>query len=202
MQQENRTAAQWEEIIGNLSSRGRNADAEVVALASEGDQLSLDAELGVGDTAQRLKKLRAEQLEKLVCASNLQAALEAAKQRHAEALEREAAEAEKKRQEQLPAASKQLMEAARLIDDSLRALAARFAAFRQALDRLEAVASGSERQALQQVRSLFGPTLACAYHGLHEFVELGPRAGHIPHRKPLADYVQTFVAAWIGAGKE
>lgn len=48
----------------------------------------------------------------------------------------------------------------------MRLLASRFTAARQKLDRAEALPSAQERVPVQQLRSLFGGTLAAAHYGL------------------------------------
>lgn len=55
----------------------------------------------------------------------------------------------------------------------MRLLASRFTAARQMLDRVEALLSAQERVPVQQLRSLFGGTLAAARYGLGDFRNWG-----------------------------
>jgi hypothetical protein len=199
---ETETSSKWQGVIADLTKRGANFDAEAVNLANEADKLALDAELGINGAGQQLQKLRREQAAKLAAGQNLQTALEAARQRHAKAVRREADAAEVVRRERLSEASKQFMEQAVLVDDGMRDLAARFEALGASLDRLEAIATTAEAQPLQQLRSQFGPTLAAAHFGLGKFIALGRESTHVVHRQPLATFTAPFMSAWLDAGKE
>lgn len=65
----------------------------------------------------------------------------------------------------------------------MRLLASRFTAARQMLDRAEALLSAQERVPVQQLRSLFGGTLAAAQYGLGDFPQLGQQSTYLTHRQ-------------------
>jgi uncharacterized protein YukE len=202
--QENRSAQDWGSVIADLAKRGNNLDAEAVALASEGDKLALDAELGIDGAAQRLKTIRADGVKKLMAANNLQVALESAKARHAEALKREAIDVEKHRRERIGENLTRYFAEVQKIDAALESLGRQFTEAKQSLDHAAEEMNGAEAAPLNQVRSTWGATLAAANCGLGAFIELGPQSSHISHRKPFAEYVAPFVEPWInsGVGKE
>jgi hypothetical protein len=114
-----------------------------------------------------------------------------------EARAAEAETVERQRQEQIGAGLEQYLAEVQKIDDGLRQLAATFATATGHLDRAEALMNGQERQAINQLRSLFGATCAAAHVGLGAFIQLGPQAAHTVHRQPLARYVGGFVDRWV-----
>lgn len=80
-------------------------------------------------------------------------------------------------------------------DMLMAALTAEFAVGRESL--LAARADMGNASDANQLFGNWGPTLAAAHYGLGKYLELGPRAAHITHRKPLADYVRAFTRRWL-----
>lgn len=79
----------------------------------------------------------------------------------------------------------------------MRLLASRFTAARQTLDRAEALLSAQERVPVQQLRSLFGGTLAAAHCGLGDFPQLGQQSTYVTHRQTYARFVMGLIDRWV-----
>jgi chromosome segregation ATPase len=191
------TTEQWAGVLADLTSKARTYDTEIADLVSDRDGLALDAELGVDGASRKLQKINADLAGKQTAAQSLRTAIAQAQRYLEEARGAEADAAEQERQEQIAASLELYFAEVQKIDVTLKQLAATFATVTEHLNRAESFMNGQERQAINQLRSLFGATCAAAHFGLGESIQLGPQAAHTIHRQPLARYVGGFVDRWL-----
>jgi chromosome segregation ATPase len=198
---ETRTSQEWEGVIADFTAKARACDGEVADLVRDRNGLALDAELGIDGAARRLQKIASEITAKQQAAQTLRTAIGQAQSRRDEARVAEAAGADQQRHAQIAAHLEQYLSEVRSIDEALSFLTARFQAATQAMNRAETLMTGTERQPIQQLRSLFGPTLAAAHVGLGEHLQLGPLASNVIHRQPLERFAMGFVDRWVRPGE-
>jgi predicted RNase H-like nuclease (RuvC/YqgF family) len=194
---ENKSSQEWQQIITDLSAKTRGLETEVTEFIHDRDGLTLDAELGIDGAGKRIQKLSTEIAGRQTSLQNLKSAITQAQARLAESRKAEAAEAERERQLHIAAVLREYSEEITAIDSLLVQLASRFQSAKLCLDRACDLMTSEEQTPIQQLRSLWGPTLAAAHVGLGDFLELGPKAGNYTHRQPLLAFIGPFVNRWL-----
>jgi len=205
MQLTENTPAQWETVIADLTAKRQSTLQHLEQLRAERKTLALDASLGDEAATKRLKTLNADINRLALEVDQFDTALAEAASGKRKAQAAADVEAELARQAQIGQHLQKYYVEVEKIDDGLRQLAEHFTQAKRHLDVAENLMNAAERTPTQQLRSLWGPTLAAAHFGLGEFVGLGQLAMHTAHRKPFADYAIGFIDRWVttnGNGKE
>lgn len=191
------TSSKWLRIIQELQSKGAEYDEQIIELSKEYDSLILDAELGETVASGRLKQIRLQLTDKQLAAQNIQVALVQAKQKLTLAQAEEDRAREEERQHQLRVIISEYMMEVERVDRAMRELSEYLTNARLRLNAATALMNPQEQSAVQQLYNLFGPTLAMSHYGLGDFIQLGPLAGHVIHRKPLTAFATAFVDRWV-----
>lgn len=191
------TTEQWAGVIADLTTKRQAAVDHLSQLREEKRDLALESAMGSGEAKKQLAKINVELARLALEGDDWDAAVSQAEASKRRAEQVAADVAEQARQEQISSALEKYLTEVRGIDAALEALAAKFAAARTHLDAADALMDGRERQPTQQLRSLFGATLACAHFGLGESIQLGPQAAHVIHRQPLTRYAMGFIDRWL-----
>jgi len=202
MQLQETTTVQWESVIADLTAKRQSALTQLEQLRAEKRTLALDAAMGNEEAKHRLSEVNAEINRLALEVDDFDIALQRANSEKQKAADHAAIEAEQKRQRELQEAVRQYYSHVKEIDELLQTLANRFATAKEALHRAEAFMNSEERVPIQQLHSLWGATLACAFYGLDRSISFGREAQHVIHRQPLARYTFSFVNRWIAPGAD
>lgn len=195
-----RTSQEWTAVIDDLAARLATREAELTGFTKEKAELSLAVEALHDPVAtKRLQYITREYKNRQTGTDQLRWALEDAGRRRAEVLEIEAAAAESKRREDVGSIMSSYYAEMEELDFLLQTAAEHFTAGAQFLLQAEERMTSQERGIINQLpaRSRYPTTLALAYHGLDKFVELGPSAQFIQHRKPLAEISKSIAGGWL-----
>ncbi len=197
-----KTVEGWDSAILSLRQRKQALDERLAELRRRKGDLALEAGLG-GDGAQKQLRAVNDELRKLSFEiDDLGTAIEQAAGGKSQAEQAAAEATEAGRRRQIAAGLRQYLAAVAQVDGHLEQLAIWFRKSREALDAAERSMTGPERQAVQQLRSTWGPSLACGFFGLHQYIEMGPRVTNVVHRKRLVDFSEPFVGPWLGPPSE
>lgn len=197
MQLQEQTTREWAGVIADLTTKRQAAVDETTRLRDEKKALALEAAMGGGDAQKRLKVVNTELATAALKVDDWDQAVLQAQAQLSQAEEAAAAAREQARQEKISDALADYFAVVHEIDAGLVSLAERFAAAKGHLDVAEALMNGPERQPVQQLRTQWGATQAAAFFGLDQSIELGPAAGHVTYRQPLAKYVFSFIDRWV-----
>jgi hypothetical protein len=198
MQLQQQTVEGWSGVLSDLAIKRAAALDHVERLRGEKKALALEAALGGADARKRLEKINSELSLAALRLDDMEQAVIQAESKKQGAQQAEADAVEQERRLRISAALSQYLGHVREIDDAMQVLATKFTQAHQALDRGESLMTGAERGPLQQLRSLWGATLAAAHFGLDGFIGLGPQAAHQTHRKPLAEFTASYLESWTG----
>jgi hypothetical protein len=190
-------AEEWRGVIADLTAKRQAAVDETTRLRDEKKALALEAAMGGGDAQKRLKAVNAELATAALKVDDWDQAVLQAESQLSLAEEAAAAARERARQEQISSALADYFAEVRGIDAALESLAEKFAGAKAHLDVAENLMDGRERRPIQQLRTQWGSTQAAAYFGLDTCIELGPAAGHVTYRQPLAKYAMSFIDRWV-----
>ena len=199
MQLQERSVEDWSAVIGDLTNKKQAAHEHLEQLRAQKRDLALEASLGSTDARKALKQIN-EKLSLLALeGDDWDAALAQAQSQKQQAEQAEAANAERERQAHITENIQLYLVECAAIDALLKKLAERFAAAKHVLDLAESHMNPSERAPIQQLpgRTKFPGTLAAAFFGIGEYIELGQSSMHILHRKELSTYCSSFVDRWI-----
>jgi chromosome segregation ATPase len=187
----------WSEVSSDLATSKESITERINQLRTERKSHVLWSLMGNAKSKARLAEIDRElpSLERQLI--DLDLAIAAAADHEREQAQNEEVIREKQRQHEIRAALTAFHEVIKRIDLELHELSGSFRTARELLDKAENQMTPQERQAFQQLRSSWGPTLAAAHHGLGDYIELGPRATHRTHRQPLETYVANFVGRWL-----
>jgi hypothetical protein len=193
--QEN-TVEGWSGVITELTTKRQSLLQNLELLRREKHELALTASLGDEDARKQSQRLSADIARASLQYDELNQALLSANEEKQKAEAKAAAKKERQRQHDLTQAIRDYAEHVKEIDAAMSHLAENFRAAKHALDRAEALMTAGERVPTQQLRSLFGATVAASHAGLGDHIELGRSAGYIHLRSTLATYTHGFVDRW------
>jgi len=195
------TPAKWESLIANLTSRADTCDREARELAHEREGLLLDAELGIGGAAKRVAKLDEEIFHRNQEAAQKREAIRQAETRLAEARQREVAEAERVRQNELCTLASAAMRHAEEFSASLRQVASAGSALKLVIQNMLSRATPGERKNIDRLLEV-GPYMRAAEHaGLRAHLEFAGYTGLKEHVVPLDDALAIHLGTWLTAKK-
>jgi hypothetical protein len=182
----------WAGVINQLSAKRVEAQQTLETLRTEKRELALEASLGSEPARQRSQLLSAEINRIALEIDEYGQAIQQASANKQTAQNQAAADAENQRQEKLTHLVRQYFNLVTKCDATCIKLVQQFQAAREKLQQCESKMNAQQRVPIQQLYSLWGATNAAAHHGLGKFLELGPSAGHLIHRKPLLGLCLVF----------
>jgi hypothetical protein len=194
--------AGWAVVIAELEGKHQSAQDHLQQLRAQKHELALDASTGGEEARKRLNRVNADLAKLSLEIDDLSMAIRAAQDQKKSAEDAVSAENEKQRQQNIATSMAQCHAWSQRVDEIMRDLASAFSEVRANLNEAEILMNDRERVPVQQLRTLFGPTLACAFYGLGDFIQLGQQATYITHRQPYARFVMGLIDRWIQRGED
>jgi hypothetical protein len=192
----------WSGVITDLTAKRQNHIERLTKLRQQKADISLEAAMGSPAAKTKLTKINEELHHLMIQAEDFDSAIAHAEAKKHAAENAEADTAEQERQARITESLVRFNDHVQQIDLFMQDLVNHLSAAMQELERAEVDMTADERTPMQMLHGEWGPTLAAAHYGLGTYIQLGDRSMHIQHRKPLEQFVRSFIERWLPKKEE